>query len=176
MSVMRDEHRPKHDLIHEITDLRKQVADLKEAMTARRRVEDALRGAEALLRSLTDGAPVGLSLFRLDGTLITANRPFAGMLGYESPAELVAVGGVLGVFATPEEQSRALGPIGAGDRVPREALFRRKDGCRQPHGILASECVEQGVVALVVFDRVPTTFKSARVSIKGITSSSDESS
>ena len=39
---MRDEHRPKQELIHEVTGLRKQVVDLKEAMTARRRVEDAL--------------------------------------------------------------------------------------------------------------------------------------
>jgi PAS domain-containing protein len=73
---MRDEHRPKQELLHEIAGLRKQVVDLKEAMTARRRVEDALRDAELLLRSLTDAAPVGLCLFRHDGTLLTANRPF----------------------------------------------------------------------------------------------------
>jgi PAS domain-containing protein len=69
---MRDNHRPKQDLIHEVTGLRKQILDLKEAMVARRRVEDALRNAEALLRSLTDGAPVGLCLFRRDGTPLTA--------------------------------------------------------------------------------------------------------
>ena len=38
---MRDRHRPKQDLINEVTALRKQIADLREAMTARRRVEDA---------------------------------------------------------------------------------------------------------------------------------------
>ena len=40
---MRDNHRPKQELVHEITGLRKQVSDLKEAIAARRRVEDALR-------------------------------------------------------------------------------------------------------------------------------------
>src|SRR5687768_18139204 len=110
---MRDDHRPKQELIHEIAGLRKQVVDLKEAMTARRRVEDALRTAEELLRSLADGAPVGLGLFSLDGTLLTANRPFARMLGYDSPAELQALSAVFGVFASPEEQSRTLGSAGA---------------------------------------------------------------
>src|SRR4051795_3183170 len=120
---MRDNHRPKQELIHEVTGLRKQIVDLKEAMTARRRVEDALREAEALLRTLTDNAPVGLCLFRRDGTLLTANRPFARMLGYQSPAELQRLGGVLGVFASSEEQRRMLDCSCGG---PRNAFFRHK--------------------------------------------------
>jgi PAS domain-containing protein len=151
---MRDEHRPKQELIHEIAGLRKQVVDLKDAMTARRRVEDALRAAEGLLRSLTDGAPVGLCLFRRDGTLLTANRPFARMLGYDSPAELQAVGGVLGVFASAEEQSRVFGFVGSPGRRFQDALFRRKDGCRQQHRMMVSGNSE-GAMALAVFDRVP---------------------
>ena len=111
---MRDNHRPKQDLIHEVTGLRKQIVDLKEAMVARRRVEDALRDTEALLRSLTDGAPVGLCLFRRDGTPLATNGPFARMLGYDSPAEFQRIGGVLGIFASPEEQSRVLGCVMAG--------------------------------------------------------------
>jgi PAS domain S-box-containing protein len=151
---MRDEHRPKQELIHEIAGLRKQVVDLKEAMTARRRVEDALRGSESLLRSLADCAPVGLCLFRRDGTLLTTNRPFARLLGYESPAELQAVGGVLGVFASPEEQSRTFGSLDDPDGNVRHAMFRQKDGCRRSHPVIASES-EPGAIALVVFDRAP---------------------
>jgi PAS domain S-box-containing protein len=157
---MRDEHRPKHELVHEITGLRKQVADLKEAMSARRRVEDALRSGEELLRALSDGAPVGLGLFRLDGTLLTANRPFARMLGYDSPAELQALGAVFGVFASPEELSRALGSHKAGDAT-REALFRRKDGCRRSHQILTGESSDQQAVTLAVFDRTPDLLNPA---------------
>ena len=148
---MRDDHRPKQDLIHEITGLRKQVLDLKEAMTARRRVEDALRSAETLLRALSDGAPIGLGLFRADGTLLTANRPFAQMLGYDSPAELQALSAVCGVFASPEDQSRALRPPAVPDAA-RQALFRRKDGCRRSHPVLAGQCSPGHEVTLAVFD------------------------
>jgi PAS domain S-box-containing protein len=152
---MRDEHRPKQELIQEIAGLRKQVVDLKDAMTARRRVEDALRDSESLLRSLADGAPVGLCLFRRDGTLLTANRPFARMLGYESPAELQAVGGVLGVFASREEQSRAFDLPESADRSFHDAWFRRKDGCQQYHRTIVAEGFE-GAVSLAVFHQVPS--------------------
>jgi PAS domain S-box-containing protein len=145
---MRDNHRPKQDLIHEVTGLRKQILDLKEAMVARRRVEDALREAESRLRSLTDGAPVGLCLFRRDGTPLTSNAPFARMLGYDSPAELQRIGSVLGVFATTEERSRVLGEhVGHGSG----AFFRHKDGDRICLSVMAAHCPEQDTVALVTY-------------------------
>ncbi len=150
---MRDNHRPKQDLIHEVTGLRKQIVDLKEAMVARRRVEDALRAAEGLLRSLTDGAPVGLCLFRRDGTPLTANGPFARMLGYDSPAELQRVGGVLGVFATPEEQARVLGCARAGTGSVPSATFRHKSGSRLSFSALVAACLEHDAVTLVTYHR-----------------------
>jgi PAS domain-containing protein len=150
---MRDNHRPKQDLIHEVTGLRKQIVDLKEAMVARRRVEDALRETERLLRSLTDGAPVGLCLFRRDGTPLAANGPFARMLGYDSPAELQRVGGVLGIFATVEEQSRVLGSARAGTGSVASASFRHKNGSRLSLSALAAACVEHDAVTLVIYDR-----------------------
>ncbi|HYF39426.1 MAG TPA: PAS domain-containing protein [Gemmatimonadales bacterium] len=151
---MRDDHRPKQELIHEITGLRKQVVDLKEAMTARRRVEDALRRAEISLRALSDGAPVGLVLFREDGTLISANRPFATMLGYDSPAELQALSAVCSVFASPEEQCQALRPSSGSDGA-RLTQFRSKDGCRRSHAVLAGQQSADRAVTLAVFD-IPT--------------------
>jgi PAS domain S-box-containing protein len=146
---MRDNHRPKQDLIHEVTGLRKQIVDLKEAMLARRRVEDALREAESRLRSLTDGAPVGLCLFRRDGTPLTSNAPFARMLGYDSPAELQRIGSVLGVFATTEEQSRVLGEHRMGHGSG--AFFRHKDGDRICLSVMAAHCTDQDTVALVTY-------------------------
>jgi PAS domain-containing protein len=94
---------------------------------------------------------VGLCLFRRDGTLLTANRPFAQMLGYDSPAELLAVAGVLGVFASPEEQSRIFGSVKSSENRCSDVRFRRKDGCRRDHRTLAAEGGE-GAVALAVFD------------------------
>lgn len=157
---MRDEHRPKQELIHEVTGLRKQVLDLKDAMTARRRVEDALRGAEALLHTLTDNAPVGLCLFRRDGTLLTANRTFARMLGYDSPAELQRVGGILGVFAGPEEQARMLGPAACR---PHGTLFRHKSGTRSSLEVITAACDDHDSAVLVVFEQFsadPPAFSS----------------
>jgi PAS domain-containing protein len=149
--VMRDEHRPKQELVHEMTGLRKQVLDLKDAMTARRRVEDALRAAMALLHTLIDNAPVGLGLFRGDGTLLTANRPFARMLGYESPAELQRVGGVLGVFASPEEQARMLGSACCAAQV---ALFRHKTGTHPCLEVVAAAGDDHDYAVLVVFPQL----------------------
>lgn len=151
---MRDEHRPKHDLIHEVTSLRKQVLDLKDAMTARRRVEEALRAAEALLRSLSDGAPVGLCLFRRDGTPLTANWPFARMLGYDSPAELLRIGGVLGVFACPDERVRVLNSVGTGNCMAPGGLFRHKSGAGHRLRVMAASRPDHDSVALAVLDTV----------------------
>jgi PAS domain-containing protein len=124
---MRDEHRPKQELIHEIASLRKQVVD---------------------------DAPIGLCLFRRDCTLLTANRPFARLLGYDSPAELQAIGAVLGFFATPEEQSRALGGTqGTVGRIE-QAFFRTKEGCRRAHALIAAESAEQQAVVVAVFDQL----------------------
>ncbi|MFL5403421.1 MAG: PAS domain-containing protein [Gemmatimonadales bacterium] len=140
-----------------MTGLRKQVVDLKEAMLARRRVEEALRDAEILLHALIDGAPVGLCLFRCDGTLLAANRPLAVMLGYDSPAELQRVGGALGVFTGPAEQSRVLDS--AGPAISHATgQFRHKDGARLSLDILSLRCTSQDTTVLVVFDR---TFCSA---------------
>jgi PAS domain S-box-containing protein len=150
---MRDDHRPKQELIHEITGLRKQVGDLREAMTARRRVEDALRGNAALLRNLTDGAPFGLGLFRPDGTLLTSNQRFARMLGYQSPAELQSLSAVLGVFASPEDQARALQSFCPGE-PPRRTLFRGKNGCRLPHGVLPGPEVDGNAIVLAIFQDI----------------------
>jgi PAS domain-containing protein len=148
---MRDDRRPKQELIHEITGLRKQIVDLKEAMIARRRVEDALRSAESVLRSLADGAPVGLCLFRRDGTPLTANAPFTQMLGYDSPAELQRIGSVLGVFASREEGSRVLGSHVNGHHEPC-ALFRSKDGTQRRLRVMAASCPEGDSITVAVFD------------------------
>jgi PAS domain S-box-containing protein len=147
---MRDDHRPKQELIHEVTGLRKQIVDLKDAMTARRRVEDALRQAETLLRTLTDNAPVGLCLFSRNGALLSANRPFARMLGYDSPAELQRVGGVLGVFASREEQMRMLSSscCSAG-----RAGFRHKSGSLSSFDVVSADCEGQDAAVLVVSPR-----------------------
>lgn len=160
VSVMRDQHRPKQDLINEVTALRKQVADLKEAMAARRRVEDALRQTEDQLRALADTVPVGLCLFRPSGSPVVANRPFARLLGYESPAELLRMGDVLGVFASREEEARVLAIIQRGQERVTGVIFRRKDGTRQAFGVIGALSSDPPTVALVVLERQPQPWRA----------------
>jgi PAS domain S-box-containing protein len=157
---MRDQHRPKQDLINEVTALRKQVADLKEAMAARRRVEDALRQTEEQLRSLADTVPVGLCLFRPNGSPVVANRPFARLLGYESPAELLRVADALGVFASREEEARVLAMVQRGQERVTGVIFRRKDGARQAFGVIGTVSGDPPTVALVILERQPQPWRA----------------
>jgi PAS domain S-box-containing protein len=152
---MRDQHRPKQDLVTEVAALRKQVADLKESMTERRRVEDALRHAEEQLRLLTDGAPVGLCLVGPDGAPLVTNRPFAGLLGYDSPAELLSVASVLGLFPNREEAAKLWSQLEQGQgRVP-GVVFRRKDGSHLSLDTIGSVCRDPRSIVVVVLERQP---------------------
>jgi PAS domain S-box-containing protein len=166
---MRDQHRPKQELITEVVGLRKQLADLREAMAARRRIEDALRTSEAQLRQLVDAAPVGLCLFRPNGTPVGANRPFARLLGYESGAELVRVGDALGVFGSREEQGRVLSLAERGLERMTGVVFRRKDGTRQTLGVLGTASADPPGVVLVVLERQPQPWRAAPLPPHGAT-------
>lgn len=158
---MRDQHRPKQELINEVLGLRKQIADLREAMTARRRVEDALRESEAQLHRLLDSAPVGLCLFRPDGTPLAANRPFASLLGYETVAELLRVADTLGVFGSREEQVRVLALLERGLERVAGVVVRRKDGTRQALGVIGAASADPPAITLVVLERQPQPWRSA---------------
>jgi PAS domain S-box-containing protein len=149
---MRDQHRPKQDLINEVVALRKQVADLREEMAARRRVEEALRHSEEQLRALVDGSPAGLFLFKPDGAPIAASTPFARMLGYESPAELLSVSQVLGVFASGAERARVVRLIEGGEERVGDILFRRKDGGPHASWVMGAVCRDPDAVALVALE------------------------
>jgi len=120
---MRDEYRKKRGLVQENTDLRKQVADLKQAAIERRRVEDGLRHDRELLRLLLDQAPHPLFLLRSDGAPILANQPFLDLLGYTSVGELVRVGGDLGVVLGPGTLAQGADPV-----EMRDVTFRRFNG------------------------------------------------
>ena len=149
---MRDQHRQKQDLINEVVALRKQVTDLREAMAAHRRVEDALRHSEEQLRALVDGSPVGLCLFRSDGTPLAANRPFARMLGYGSPTELLGIAPIFGLFPSREEQIRVDELVHRQEENVGDVLFRCKDGGPYACWVMAAACKDPDAVALVALE------------------------
>lgn len=157
---MRDQHRPKQELIDEVAALRKQVADLKAEAVVRRRVEDALRQSEEHLRALADSAPAGLCIVRPGGTVRAANLPFARLLGYESAAELQRLGEVLGIFAGPEELERLLAVAQRGDQRMSSVLFRRKDGSRQSFNVIGVESPATEGVAIAVLERQPQPWRA----------------
>lgn len=161
---MRDQHRPKQDLINEVTALRKQVADLKAEAVVRRRVEDALRLAEEQLRGLADSSPAGLCLIRPGGSVRAANLPFARLLGYESSAECQRLGDALGVFGGPEELERVRATAGRGDHRVVTVLFRRKDGNQQSLAVLAGPGADGDTVALAVLERQPQPWRAPPLS------------
>lgn len=84
---MRDEHRPKRDLLNEVVGLRKQVADLKEAAVVRWRAEEAVRRSEQEYRALVEAAPAGLCRLNATGEFLQVNTAFAEMLGYGTRTE-----------------------------------------------------------------------------------------
>jgi PAS domain-containing protein len=118
---MRDQYRDKRELVNELTDLRKQVADLKQSAAERRRVEEGLRHDRELLRALLDRAPHPLCLLTTAGAPLLANHAFAQMLGYASAGELVRLGRDLGVGMGDSALAAAPGQ-------PRDLTFRRRDG------------------------------------------------
>jgi PAS domain S-box-containing protein len=149
---MRDQHRPKQDLINEVVALRKQVADLRDEMATRRRVEEALRHSEEQLRAMVDGSPAGLCLASTDGRPVVASAPFARLLGYDSPAELLSVGRVIGLFADEAERVRVLQLIEREEEQVGSVLFRRKDGVPHASWMMAAACKEPAAVALVALE------------------------
>lgn len=120
---MRDQHKDKRELITELTDLRKQVADLKQAAAERRRIEDGVRHDREQLHALLNQAPHPLCLLTTAGTPLLANQAFAQLLGYSSAGELVRIGRDLGLVLGDAGIVAAQSPI-----QPRDITFRRSDG------------------------------------------------
>ena len=125
---MRDQHKPKQDLINEVVGLRKQVADLKEAAVARWRAEEALRRSEEQYRALVEYVPGAICRVAPDGRFIQVNAAFAELLGYDTRSEVVENGRAASVFAGDPERDRVLEAFSAGTVRDFPAELRRRDG------------------------------------------------
>lgn len=113
--------------ISEIIDLKKQVADLKESATARRRVEDALREAEMLHRATLDECPVGIVRLDRAGRVLYANPAFLKALGYESRQDFNTIGTLRGVFLNSDEAGRVF-ELASGPAIELDVKCLRRDG------------------------------------------------
>jgi len=125
---MRDQHKPKQDLINEVIGLRKQVADLKEAAVARWRAEEALRRSEEQYRALVEYVPGAICRLAPDGRFVQVNTAFTELLGFDTRGEVVENGRSMSIFAGDEERERVLDAFRTGTVRDLPAQLRRRDG------------------------------------------------
>ncbi|NTU79364.1 MAG: PAS domain S-box protein [Chloroflexales bacterium] len=67
------------------------VLGVSRDITARRRIEAALRESERRTRNLLEHVPIGMFQSTHDGRLIYVNPAYAAMMGYASPEELIEI-------------------------------------------------------------------------------------
>src|SRR5262249_54913387 len=77
---------------------------------------------------------------------VVANRPFARLLGYDSPAELQRIASTFGIFGGPAELDRLRCTLQSGS--PSTLLFRRKDGQREALEVVGAGSAEAGLNAV----------------------------
>ena len=128
--------------------VRGSITDISE----RKRAEKALRESEARYRALVDHATYGIFwTTEPEGKLLHANPALAEMLGYESTADLLAVGFTKALYRDPAEQSKIVSEYMSRGRANATVEWKRKDGkvitvrmtgrtAMDPGG--KSECVE----------------------------------
>jgi PAS domain S-box-containing protein len=79
---MKDEDKTKEQLINELVEIRRQVAEFKASETQLKQVEEALRESEALFRAIFEGAAIGMALVDMEGRPVVSNPALEDMLGY----------------------------------------------------------------------------------------------
>ena len=99
--------------------------------TAITQAQDALREAEERYRSIFENAQEAIYRSTPDGRIILANPAMAGMLGYETPEELMA--SVTDIarqhYVHPEEREKVMAILAAHGEVRNfESQHRRRDG------------------------------------------------
>jgi two-component system, cell cycle sensor histidine kinase and response regulator CckA len=98
-------------------------------MTKQHDAEDRVRASEAAYRSLVQGASVGIYRSSLDGRFLDVNPAMAAMLGYDSPADVVALQNTVGLYADPADRERLLTMLLADGRIDdAEVRWKRCDG------------------------------------------------
>ncbi len=105
------------------------VACVLQDITEHKQAEAALRVSEQKYKKIFSFAPVGIYQSLPDGTIITANRTMATMLGYDSVDELLKLNLERDIYFNPSDRQ----PLIAEFRHPEvsrniEVAWKRKDG------------------------------------------------
>ena len=140
----------------EVQALQKQVNDLKEAATAQRRVEMALREAADFARAALDDSPFPLCKLSEDGKVLYANEAMVGFLGYASRKELLDLVPILGILLDSRQITglcRALPQPPAF--VETTGVFRSKDGSAKQGYIRLRRGAERPDFTLAIVNEAP---------------------
>ncbi len=108
---------------------------VQQDISERKQAEEILRASEAKFKKLFDSSIIGITITRLDGSIVEANDVFLKIVGY-SRSELLA-GKLRWDEMTPPEilwqDERAKEQLlKFGSSIPREKEYIRKDGSRVP--------------------------------------------
>ncbi|MCZ7399549.1 MAG: PAS domain-containing sensor histidine kinase [Candidatus Methanoperedens sp.] len=85
---VKDKEKTKQQLINELAELRRRIAELEKSEKGRKRAENALKESEERYRSLVEFSPYGIAIHS-EGKLVYMNLAGAKILGTENPDELV---------------------------------------------------------------------------------------
>lgn len=81
---MNDHDKTKEQLVAELAEMRRRVAELVALESERRPAEEALRESEQWARCVFETVPLGITECTLDGRLTRSNPAYERMLGYSS--------------------------------------------------------------------------------------------
>jgi len=98
-------------------------------ITKQRDAEERLRASEAAYRSLVQGASVGIYRSALDGRFLDVNPALVAMLGYDSPADVIALQDTVSLYVNAADRAPLVGKLlGEGRVDDAEVQWKRRDG------------------------------------------------
>jgi PAS domain S-box-containing protein len=119
-------------------------------ITARKRIEDALRLSEEKFGRTFRSCPAAMALSREDGTILEVNAAFEEITGYRRAEVLGRTAGDLGLWRDPGERQALVRELAAtGSLRMRECEYVRKSG-EAFHGLGGAELIEAGGERLIL--------------------------
>jgi PAS domain S-box-containing protein len=99
-------------------------------VSERTRVTEELRRSEEQYRSLIEHSPFGICRISAQGRFLLVNPALAGILGYESVSELLALDVATQVYEKPEARDALIASLAQdpSKQPPIEARWKRRDG------------------------------------------------
>ena len=149
---MSELNRARRSSQEQVTELRKQVGDLRDAAVSRKRVEDALRETAEQRGWLLNHAPVGLCWLSDEGEVVVVNDTLSLRLGYRSIGELTDLSRTFGLFRSNPDDPDPAEVRFVPARGTTRAGLRRRDGEIIPAELLAVHTADvwyRGVVVAV---------------------------